>query len=128
MKLDKEIHALVIEKDAAAVAAAREIMEGRSYTVSETHEMEEAKKIMKEQPVTLAIAGQTAGSDSPFQIMKAIVMTSPMTAIILITDLPKQEVEEKAEGYGILGHVNRPVTPENMAPLIETFEQILGAF
>jgi hypothetical protein len=55
-------------------------------------------------------------------------MASPMTSVILITDLPKQEVDDTAEGYGILGHTDRSVRSEEMIPLLESFEKILGAF
>ncbi len=51
-------------------------------------------------------------------------MTSPMTSIILISDLPTKEVDERAEGYGILGHVNRSIPSKNLTLLIEHFEKI----
>ena len=53
-----------------------------------------------------------------------IVMTSPMTSIILISDLPAKEVDDTAEGYGILGHINRSIPFKDLVDLIEQFEKI----
>jgi len=68
--------------------------------------------------------GNAKGTSSTFEIMRKIVMTSPMTSIILISDLPTKEVDEKAEGYGILGHVNRSIPSKYLTLLIEHFEKI----
>jgi hypothetical protein len=47
-----------------------------------------------------------------------------MTSIIMVTDLSDSEVEEKAEGYGILGNINRNVPAENLFSLLEPYEKI----
>ncbi len=128
MNTQKEFHALVVEKDENVAGAVRTLLEDRGYRVTLLSSREEAIRILKERLVSLTVAGEAEGSDSPFHIMKDIVMASPMTSMILLTDLPKQEVEDKAEGYGILGHVGRSVKSEEMTPLLDSFEKILGSF
>jgi hypothetical protein len=88
----------------------------------------EALNFLKEKSPQLAVVGDTEKNVPPFEIMKDIVMTSPMTSIILITDLPKKEVDEKAEGYGILGHINGKVPSDDLASLLENFENILKSY
>jgi DNA-binding NtrC family response regulator len=128
MNTQKEIRALVVEKDERVAVAIQKMLEDRRYRVTPLSGKEDAIRLLKERPVSLAVAGETEDSDSPFHIMKEIVMASPMTSLILITDLPKEEVDDKAEGYGILGHTGRSVRPEDMIPLLESFEKILSAF
>jgi DNA-binding response OmpR family regulator len=128
MNTAKEIDAIVVEKDDHIVAAVRKILEGRGYRVTPVWRRQDAVQILKEGHSALVIAGEAEDSDSPFQIMKEVVMASPMTSLILITDLPKEEVEDTAEGYGILGHVGRSVGSGEMIPLLESFESILGSF
>ncbi|MCK4817903.1 hypothetical protein KA005_19180, partial [bacterium] len=72
--------------------------------------------------------GNAEGGISPFESMKDIVMTSPMTSMILITDLPEEEVNERAEGYGILGYVNREISSKDLLKLIKGFEEIFRSF
>jgi len=128
MNTPKEIHALVVEKDEGVAKAIERMLEARRYRVTLLSGREDAIRLLKEGPIPLAVAGEAEGSDSPFQVMKEIVMASPMTSLILITDLPKEEVDDRAEGYGILGHAGRSLRSEDMIPLLESFEKILNAF
>jgi DNA-binding NtrC family response regulator len=128
MKTEKEIHALIVENDATVAASIKKILLDRQYTVTLLSKKEEVSQRLKERLFSLAVAGEAEDSDSSFHIMKDIVMASPMTSVILITDVPKKEVDEKAEGYGIVGHVNRTVKSEDFIPLLESFEDILGSF
>ena len=128
MKTEKEIHALVVENDAAAATSMKKILQDRQYAVTLLSKKDEVSQLLKEKLFSLVIAGDTEDSDSPFHIMKEIVMVSPMTSVILITDVSKEEVDEKAEGYGIVGHVNRAVKSEDVIPLLESFEAIFGSF
>jgi DNA-binding NtrC family response regulator len=128
MDTQREIHALVVEKDEKVAGAIQKVLEDRHYRVTLLFSKGDAIRLLKESPVSLAVAGEAEDSDSPFHIMKEVVMASPMTSMILITDLPEQEVDDKAEGYGILGHAGRSVRSEDMIPLLEAFEKILGSF
>jgi PleD family two-component response regulator len=126
MTTAKEIDAIVVEKDDHTAEAVRKILAGRAYRVTRESRKEAVGQHLKARQVSLVVAGEAEDADSPFQIMKEVVMSSPMTSLILITDLPKEEVEDKAEGYGILGHVDRSVRGEEMAPLLASFEKIIG--
>ena len=128
MNTQKEIHALVVEKDDKTAEAVRKMLADRHYVVTLLSRKEDAVQLMKERHVSLAVAGEAEDSDSPFHIMKEVVMASPMTSTILLTDLPAEVVEDRAEGYGIVGHAGRAVKLEEMIPLFESFEKILGSF
>ena len=128
MNTQKEIRALVVEKDEQVAEAIQNMLEARHYRVTLLARKEDAIRLLKERHVSLVVAGEAEDSDSPFHIMKEIVMASPITSMILITDLPKKEVDDKAEGYGILGHTGRSVRSKDMMPLLESFEKILRSF
>ncbi len=128
MNTEKEIHALIVEKDETVAGSIKKILQDRQYAVTRLTRKEDARRLLKERYFSLAVAGEAEDSDSPFHIMKEIVMASPMTSMILITDLLKEEVDEKAEGYGILGHAGRAVRSVDMVPLLESFEEILRSF
>ncbi len=124
MKNQEKISVLVVEKDNTVVESIVKILKARSYATTQLSKKDEALSFLKERLHPLAIIGDTEGNGSSFEVMREIVMTSPMTSMILITDLPKKEVDEMAEGYGILGHVNRGIPHDDMILLLEKFEDI----
>ena len=121
-------HALILEKDRKIADSIEQILKRRSYAVTASFEKEEALLHLKEKTYPLAIVGDAQGSGSPFEAMRDIVMASPMTSMVLITDLPEEEVSEKAEGYGILGHVSREVRSKDLLKLVKSFEAIFTSF
>jgi len=114
----------VVEKDENTAEAIRKVLSARGCRLTLFSGKEDALTALKDQPSSLLVAGGAENDVSPFQIMKEVVMTSPMTSIILVTDLPKEKVEEKAEGYGILGHVGRACREQDLIPLLNVFEKI----
>ena len=82
--------------------------------------------ILGEKTYGLAVIGEIDGYNSPFDALKDIIMMSPMTSVILISDLSEREVHEKAEGYGIIGHVKRTIPRDDIFLLLEQFEKILA--
>lgn len=121
-------HALIVEKDRKLIDSIEKILKRRSYAVTTSFEKEEALRHLKERTYPLAVVGDAEGSGSPFEAMRDIVMASPMTSMILISDLPAEEVNDKAEGYGILGHVSREVLSKDLLKLVKTFEAIFTSF
>jgi DNA-binding NtrC family response regulator len=121
-------HALIVEKDRKLIDSIEKILKRRSYAVTTSFEKEEALRHLKERTYPLAVVGDAEGSGSPFEAMRDIVMASPMTSMILISDLPAEEVNEKAEGYGILGHVSREVLSKDLLKLVKSFEAIFTSF
>lgn len=128
MKDKKRILALILEKDETVVASIDNTLQSRPYSVTVLSKKEEALKLLKERAFQLAIVGNTEDSVSVFGIMREIVAASPMTSMILVTDLSEEEVDEKAEGYGILGHIGRAVPSGDLGQLLDSFEEILGSF
>ena len=124
MKNQEKISVLVVEKDNTIVESIVKILKTRSYATTQLSKKDEALSLLKVRVHPLAIIGETEGNGSSFEVMREIVMTSPMTSMILITDLPKKEVDDSAEGYGILGHINRRVPPEKLISLLGKFENI----
>lgn len=124
MESQGDIKTLVVEKDQTVVESIERVLKEKSYTVTSASNEDEALGLLRKTPYPLAIVGDAKGSNSTFEIMRKIVMTSPMTSIILISDLPMKEVDERAEGYGILGHVNRSIPLEDLTLLVEHFETI----
>ena len=121
-------HALILEKDRKITDSIEQILKRKSYAVTTSFEKEEALQHLKERTYPLAVVGDAEGSGSPFEAMRDIVMASPMTSMVLITDLPEDEVNEKAEGYGILGHVSREVLSKDLLKLVKSFEAIFTSF
>ena len=126
MAHQKNIRALVLEKDREVTQSISKILKRRSYGVVTTSEQKETLKLFKESPYQLAIVGDSTDGYSALESMKEIVMASPITCIILISDLPGEEIHEKAEGYGILGHINRDIQSKDLRPLLNSFEQIFS--
>ena len=124
MKNREQISVIVVEKDNTVVESIVKILKTRSYAITQLSKKDKALSLLKESVYPLAIIGDTEGNGSSFDIMKEIVMTSPMTSMILITDLPKKEVDKIAEGYGILGHVNRGIPRDDIILLLEKFEGV----
>ena len=127
MKDEKRILALILEKDETVVATIDNALQSRPYSLKTLSKKEDALNLLKERAFQLAIIGNTEDSASVFQIMREIVKASPMTSMILVTDLSEEEVDEKAEGYGILGHISRAVPLDNLAQLLDRLEEILGS-
>ena len=128
MKDEKRILALVLEKNETVVASIDNTLQSRGYSVTVLAKKEEALNLLKEEAFELALVGNTEDSASVFEIMREIVKVSPMTSMKLVTDLSEEEVHEKAEGYGILGHIGREVPLDNLAQLLDRLEEILGSF
>ena len=118
------LHALIVEKNRSTVHAIEEILTRKSYTSTTIVEKPEALRLLQAKPFPLAIVGETEDSESVFESMREIVMASPMTSLILISDLPQEAVDSKAEGYGILGHIDRSIPSEGLILLLERFEKI----
>ena len=126
MKKDKEIAALVLEKDERAAASITDVLRERSYPVKVVPSRAQALKLMEDTGFQLAIVGEDEDGASVFEVMKDMVKKAPLTSLILVTDLPEKEVEDRAEGYGILGGISREGSREDLVRLLDRLEEILG--
>ena len=128
MAQKEKTQALILETDRKIADSIAKVLKRKSYAITTAYEKEEALRHLKERLYPLAVVGDAEGSASPFEAMRDIVMASPMTSMILISDLPEEEVNEKAEGYGILGHVSREVPSKDLLKLVKSFEAIFTSF
>ncbi|MBW2048542.1 MAG: hypothetical protein JRJ09_08445 [Deltaproteobacteria bacterium] len=126
MKDDKKISALIIEGEEEVAEAITRVLKARSYSVTVAARQDEALVLLRDKDFHLAFVGESEGNLSVFYTMEGVVKTSPMTAMILVTDLPEGEVEDRAEGYGILGSIGRSVPGDRLARLLVNLEKILG--
>jgi len=127
MKDEKRILALILEKDETVVASIDNTLQNRSYSVTVLSKKEEALSLLKERVFQLAIVGNTEDSASVFGIMREIVAASPMTSMILVTDLSEEEVDEKAEGYGILGQIGGQCRQETLFNSLTVLKKSSGS-
>ena len=84
MENQGDIKALVVEKDQTVVESIELVLKEKSYIVTSSSNEDEALGLLRKTPYPLAIVGDVKGTSSTFEIMRKIVMTSPMTSIILI--------------------------------------------
>jgi len=127
MESQGKIRVVVVEKDQEVVNSILHVLKDKPYQIKICSGRVETGRVLGERSYGLVLIGDTDERDSPFDVMKDVVMASPMTSIILITDLQEKEVHDKAEGYGILGHVNRAIPSGGLISLIEQFEKISGS-
>lgn len=121
----KNTKVLVLEKNQEVIDLILPVLEKGPYDIRIINSSRtEVGEILREEPQALVLIGDIGGSGSTFELMKDTVRLSPMSSVILITDLPEEEVHEITEGYGILGHLKRTASPEMLMPLLESFEKI----
>ena len=125
---ETKIKVLLLENDPAILDKIQLALEGRPYEKASFSSSDEALKASKETLFDLIISGHNAEDEDPIGVMKAFVMATPMTSIIMVTDLSDSEVDEKAEGYGILGNITRKVPTESLLSLLNTYEKIQQSF
>ena len=128
MNQERKVKVLLLENDPAVLDKIQLALEERSYEKTSFSSSGEALKASKQTLFDLIIAGHNAEHEDPINVMKAFVMATPMTSIIMVTDLSDSEVDEKAEGYGILGNITRDVPAESLLSLLHTYEKIQQSF
>ena len=128
MNQESKIKVLLLENDPAVLDKILLALEERCYEKTSFSSSNEALKASKQTLFGLIIAGHNAEQEDPIDVMKAFVMATPMTSIIMVTDLSDSEVDEKAEGYGILGNITRDVPTKSLLSLLHTYEKIQQSF
>ncbi len=118
---------LLLENDPAVMEKIKQTLEDDTYEKACFSNRNEALKASKETLFDLIITGHNEENEDPIDVMKTFVMASPMTSIIMVTDLSHSEVDERAEGYGILGNIVRDVPTEDLLSFLGTFEKIQQA-
>ena len=124
MTNQKNVPVLILEKDPAVIDAVKDALEKGPYSPYILSNLTEALSSLKTGHFSIAIVGDAEETNSPFEGLLDMVKASPLTSIILLTDLPHEEVHERAEGCGILGHVSRSVPPEDLEALLNHYRKI----
>jgi DNA-binding NtrC family response regulator len=119
--------AVILEKDTTVARSLSGQLEDMGYTVTPCPSKAVLLDRLKANPNQLAVLGEEDTGSSPFEILEGVVKASPMTSIVLLTDLPHDEVHERAEGYGILGRIGTSIPRDELARLVERFEAISEA-
>ncbi|HDM09824.1 MAG TPA: response regulator [Desulfobacteraceae bacterium] len=117
-------HILILESDRQLAQQIQEYLSGQASLVTAPSSVKDALDLLKSQRIHLAFLGDPPGGSSSFDILKDFVKTSPMTYVILITDTPEKEVHDRAEGFGILGHIPRAFSPNEIERLIDKYREI----
>ncbi len=97
---------------------------GEGYTVSSFDAADPLLAFLNDNPISLAVIGRS--EEPPLDLLKLIVRQSPMTSVIMLTDLSDTELHEMAEGYGILGAAPRSKPEGALKELKDRFEEIMG--
>ena len=119
---------LLLENDPAVLEKIQMALEDSPYEKVCFPSKNDALEASKSSFFDLLITGHNEENEDPIEVMKTFVMASPMTSIIMVTDLSHSEVDEKAEGYGILGNIARNVPTEDLLSLLRTYEKIQQSF
>ena len=124
MEQTTPVSVLLLENDPEIMKKLQRALENGPYEATSFSSCEEALEASGKSHFKLVISGHNTERKDPVEVMKAFVMASPMSSIIMVTDLSDSEVEEKAEGYGILGNISRSIPVENLLSLLNTYEKI----
>ncbi|MCF8127536.1 MAG: response regulator [Deltaproteobacteria bacterium] len=124
MEQKTPVKVLLLEKDPEITEKILQALGGRPYAATCFSSCMDALEASGETPFSLIISGHNMEEKDPVEVMKDFVMTSPMSSVIMVTDLSDSEVEENAEGYGILGNISRNIPVEKLFTLLNTYEKI----
>ena len=122
--MEKIGRALIIEADTKIAAQLKALLSDQFVQVIVAPDTAEALKLLREKEIQMAFAGDPPEGGSCFDLLKDFVRTSPMTYLVLITDGSQNEIHEKAEGYGILGHIPRVFSSSHIQTLVNKYKQI----
>jgi DNA-binding NtrC family response regulator len=120
----KEKQALLLESDPQLAQQIKSCLAELGYSVLSPATTEEALQSLKNQRIELAFLGNPPDRDSCFDLLKDVVKASPMTYVVLITDGSEKEIHDRAEGFGILGHIPRVFSSDRVQQVIDRYLQI----
>lgn len=122
--MNEKIRAAVIERDALLGGKVGEFLALRGFLVEHASTNHELAALFEGGRISLAVLGETIDGGDFISSLDLIVRLSPMTSVILLTDMNDAEVHERAEGYGILGSASRRDPNPDLGVLCGRFEEI----
>lgn len=122
--MEKTVCCVILERDQSLREKVEDSLSARGYLVECCSKAEDLYGLLKSRAVSLVVLGEGEEVGDFFYPLKMTVRLSPMTSVILLTDLTEAQVHEKAEGYGILGAVSRRDPSADLVPLCKRFQEI----
>jgi len=122
--MKKQHKVLIFESDTALAKQIQDMLSEQFSEVFLSASGDEAIKLLTEQTIQLVFLGDPSEGGSRFDLLKNFVKASPITYIVLISDKSEKEIHDKAEGFGILGHIPRVFSPIKIHTLIDRYRQI----
>ena len=122
--MEKIGRALILEGDTKIATQLKALLSDQFGQVIFAPDTAEALKLLREKEIQMAFVGDPSEGVSCFDLLKDLVRASPMTYVVLITDEPEEVIHEKAEGYGILGHIPRAFASSHIQTLVNKYKQI----
>ena len=116
--------ALILEADTRIASQLSKILSDQFGQVVIALDTPQALASLREQQIQMAFVGTPPEGGSCFDLLKDFVRTSPMTYIVVITDGSENEIHDKAEGYGILGHIPTVFSFNHVKTLVNKYKQI----
>ena len=124
MKEPREIKVLLVEPERAVADWILPVLENRGYTVESCTEADEAVGRVQNSRYDLVLVHDEVEKWPGRDIVKEVVRVSPFTCCGVITDMDDNEVHERMESLGIVGHVGTRPDPETLHTLLDGFEKI----
>lgn len=122
--MKKQHKVLIFESDTALAKQIQDMLSEQFSEVFLSASGDEAIKLLSEQGIQLVFLGDPPEGGSCFDLLKDFVKASPITYTILTSDKSEKEIHDKAEGFGILGHIPRVFSPIKIHTLIDRYRQI----
>lgn len=124
MNRETETKVLLFENDPTVIQKIEQAFLNRNLEVIRFSTRDESLDALKDTPFDLLFVGLGVEKLDPIKVVRTFVMASPMSSVITITDLSDAEIHEKAEGYGILGNINRGIPNEQLFSLLDNHTKI----
>ncbi len=122
--MKKQDKVLIFESDIALAKQIQDMLAEQFPQVFLPSSGDEAIKLLTEQTIQLVFLGDPSEGGSCFDLLKDFVKASPITYTILTSDKSEKETHDKAEGFGILGHIPKVFSPNKIQTLIDRYKQI----
>ncbi|MFH1117465.1 MAG: response regulator [Pseudomonadota bacterium] len=121
MNTNKKLKALVVVNEPDRIDVIKQRLSERGIDMTVLTDPEEALGLCREAPPDLAIVQDPLRSMSGTVFLNHLVRISWATGTILIADADEDQVHDRAEGLGILGHMRSPTDGEMLDRLLDKF-------
>ncbi|MBI4773665.1 MAG: response regulator [Deltaproteobacteria bacterium] len=124
MKKTPEIRVLVVEPNRDIADWMMPVLEDRGYGVDFCTQADEAVQRIRNNRYDLVLVHDEVEIWPGRDLVKEVVRVSPFTCCGVITDMDANEIHDRMESLGIVGHVGTKPDPETLNTLLDGFESI----